>query len=158
MESKKRIFTLSLIVLLFLSFCTGEAQISYSSDLGATLAGVITDQGIDQNGDGLYDYLEIGVQVNVVEASYYGISLMGLVSSDSSLMNIKPDILLQPYEVGLQTITVDVYGPWIHSFGLNPVQVASLTLLGKGSVTIMEITDVPLSREYKFTEFNSPGA
>jgi hypothetical protein len=158
MKSKKRIVTLSLVVLLFLSLQAQEAPISYSSVPGATLTGVITDHGVDYDGDGVYDSLEIGVQVNVVKAAYYGISLKGFVSSNSSIINIKPEILLEPHKVGLQKINITVYGPWIHSFEQNPVKIASLTLLGLDSVAIMEITDVPLSREYKYIEFNSPGA
>jgi hypothetical protein len=124
----------------------------------ATLTGVVTEQGQDFDDDGIYEFLYIDVQVNIQKAGYYGVALTGLISSNSSYIDIRPERELSPLEPGLQMITLYVYGPWIHTYGQNVLKIASLTLLDKNANPIGELKDVKLSREYKYTEFDSPGA
>jgi hypothetical protein len=149
-----------LVLLLCLQINTQGIWVSLASPerSGASLTGVVFDQGIDEDGDGTYDFLEIGVQVDVTQAAYYGVELRGLASSDSVYMDIRPDTYLEPREVGLQVFLIRVSGQWIHSFGVNPVSVSSISLRDLDNNPIEEIEQVPLSREYLYTEFDSPGA
>ena len=127
-------------------------------DPGATLTGVIHDQGVDEDGDGTYDFLEIGVEVNVTRAAYYGVELKGLVSSNSIYMDIRPEIYLEPREVGINVILIRISGQWIYSFGLNPANVSSVSLRDRNNSPLEGIAQIPLSREYLYTEFDAPGA
>ena len=77
-------------------------KVAYSwftaSQSGATLTGVLTDRGVDDDAEGLFEYLELGVQVNVATEGYYGIEVKGLATSNSTLIGIKPEVYISPYK------------------------------------------------------------
>jgi hypothetical protein len=155
----KNLLTLSVFFLLYASVFTinfGSPNVSSSS--GASLTGIISDQGLDFNADGTFDLIKIRIQVNVSNSGNYGVRINGFVTSDSRIFAVKHDVLLFPLTTGLQVVTVDISGSLIHSFKLNPLKISSITLIDQNNNLIDEKTQVPLSQEYLFTEFDAPEA
>ena len=61
--------------------------------LPATLTGTITDEGVDIDDDGLYDYLRIGVEVNVTAPGTYTVDLGGLYDAQINILWTRADLL-----------------------------------------------------------------
>lgn len=125
---------------------------------GAVLTGVIFDQGVDTDNDGTYDYLQIGVQVNVTDAGYYQVSANGLWNSNSSYRIYVGGSNRLFLNVGLEVVYLYFDGPTIYLSHANPRYVDSISLQGEKSSFYDSINHVPLSREYSYTEFDAPAA
>nr|MDO8132925.1 hypothetical protein [Candidatus Njordarchaeum guaymaensis] len=123
---------------------------------GAALTGVIYDQGVDINENGAFDYLEIGIEVNVTEAGNYRVGAFGLDSYDGYI-NVLDDQWVS-LDVGVQVVNLRFDGTTIFMSSLNPINVSYITLYDNNYNFIGELFDVPLSREYLHTEFDAPGA
>ncbi|MBL7169100.1 Ig-like domain repeat protein [Candidatus Bathyarchaeota archaeon] len=151
---------------------------------GAVLTGVIYDRGIDVDGNGAYDFLEIGVEVNVTEAGNYIIQAGGLLTGDYGYISVvevnvteaedyiveRPNgLLIGGYgyigvsgsqsahlNVGVQTVYLRFDGSTIYSSGLDPKNVSSISLLDEGYNILWELYGIPLSRTYLYTEFEAP--
>jgi len=124
---------------------------------GAALTGVIYDQGVDINENGAFDYLEIGIEVNVTEAGNYIVGAFGLRDSDSNYISVdaSPSVSL---DVGVQVVNIRFDGTTIFMSSLNPINVSFITLYDDSYNSFGELLDIPLSREYLYTEFDAPGA
>ncbi len=131
----------------------------------ASLTGTISDGGVDTDIDGTFDYLEVGVEVNVTDPGDYEVEIRGLLDSGYNYINVsgrKSEYL----DAGVQVVNVWLYGPTIYVSGLNPVNVSEIALYSVEYVPFGEaprerlgsVYDVPLSREYLYTEFDSPFA
>ncbi len=129
----------------------------------ASLTGTISDGGVDTDIDGTFDYLEVGVEVNVTDPGDYEVEIRGLLDSSYNYINVsgrKSEYL----DAGVQVVNVWLYGPTIYFSGLNPVNVTEIELYSVEYVPFGEaprerlgsVYDVPLSREYLYTEFDSP--
>ena len=123
----------------------------------ASLIGVIYDEGVDTDGDGTFDYLEIGVEVEVNTAGLYEVDAWGLHDVDYNY------IYVGAYEsafldVGTQVVVLTFNGPTIYASGVNPSFVASIALWDEYFNLLGSTYDVPLSREYSYTEFDVPPA
>lgn len=166
MTINKRILTLSALFLLLVSTFTVMSR-SYVAaqppEGAATLTGAIFDHGVDTNGNGLYDYLEIDVQINVTVPGNYAVTASQLL--DQSGYAIPVYTSSQGFlNTGIQYLNLSLYGwPSIFSSGLNPQRVDMIQLYSGenvylGSVYLGSIYNVPLSRVYNYTEFDPPGA
>jgi len=125
-------------------------------EAGAVLTGVTYDQGIDTDEDGAYNYLEIGVEVNVTTVGYYNLQANGL-TNDLGYINVwaNPSTFLV---IGIQVIDFRFEGVTIYISGLNPANISSIILYDANYVTLGELHEVPLSRAYSYAEFDAPGA
>ncbi len=123
----------------------------------ASLIGLIYDEGVNTDSDGTFDYLEIGVEVNVLQAGNYIIDAWGLHDTDYNNINVW-DNEISYLDVGTQTVTLTFNGPTIHASGINPSFVASVNLYDEYNNFLDYRYDVPLSHEYSYTEFDTPGA
>jgi len=123
---------------------------------GAVLTGLIYDQGIDTDGNGAFDYLEVGVEVNVTVGGYYNIQAFGL-TNDLGYISVwaNPSIFLV---IGIQVVYFRFEGVMIYISKLNPANVSSISLYDADYVMLGELHDIPLSRGYSYTEFDAPGA
>ena len=74
---EKRAVTILILLLCIFMFTQGVQISKASSEPGATLTGVIYGKGLDDNGDGTYDRLEVGVQVNITKGGPYKVDLSG---------------------------------------------------------------------------------
>jgi len=127
------------------------------------LTGTIYDRGVDTDGDGSFDYLEVGVEVNVTNSGDYEVEIRGLLDSGHNYIRVlgqKSEYL----DAGIHVVNVSLYGPTIYVSGLNPVNVSEITLYSVDYVPPLSymrtwrhfVSDVPLSQEYLYTEFDSP--
>jgi signal peptidase I len=131
-------------------------------DAAAVLTGVISDKGVDSDGDGKFNSLELGVQVDVFDAGTYDMSASGLL--DSSL-NFTIDAYASQsvyLDVGLQFVYFSLDGTRIFTSNHNPKYVGyiSLNFWGQQRDGYFhdEINQVPLSKQYSYTEFDPPRA
>jgi len=123
----------------------------------ATLTDVIIDEGVDSDGDGSFDYLKIGVEVNVTEAGEYRVYVSGL--RDAELNHINDyDSKLTYLDEGLKIVNVSLWGPTIYVSGRDPRLVSSINLQDENWNYLGSASNIPLSRKYLHTEFDAPGA
>ncbi|MEJ2241158.1 MAG: hypothetical protein P8Y18_03325 [Candidatus Bathyarchaeota archaeon] len=117
----------------------------------ADLTGTIFDQGIDNNGDGIYDSLEIGVQVNVSTAGTFNIEVSGLYDSKSTIniSNQNSTFL----NAGLQTVYVSFAGTTIYSSKVNPANISMIILENESGNQLDSLSDVSLSQDYYYFDF-----
>lgn len=163
------IFQISLLTFSVLSILGGQistlgAQL-FPLDHGATLTGNVYDEGVDTDGDGLFDYLKISVEVNVTFPwSLYGVEVYQLVDLEdpySRYIYVGQSAFVYP-ETGVQLVNVSLYGPTIYDSGLNPEKIYRITLsqiyfgFPPYSFSIDSLHDAPLSKEYSYTEFDPP--
>ena len=77
--------------------------------------------------DGLYDYLEIDVEINVTVAGNFLVTVDGLsdrfVHYKYFYNSSQGDL-----EIGIQYLNVSLFGPTIFSSGLNPQKVSYISL------------------------------
>jgi len=134
-----------------------QSDLALASSSGAKLTGVIYgDEGVDSDGDGLYNYLKVGVQINVTESGIFRVSISGLISSTGSYISIYKDKSMY-LDVGLRVLNVSLYGPTIYLSGLNPANVSQISLYEDWN-WLETVSNVPLSRVYPYSEFDPPGA
>jgi hypothetical protein len=128
-------------------------------DNGATLTGKIYDKGVNADGDGGFDFLQIGVEVNVSDEALYQVEVIGLENASESFQNIynSTEAYLMP---GVQTLNVSLYGAMIHASHTTDISnVSSINLDVVENYTIFTIdsrSDVPLTTTYNYIEFETP--
>lgn len=120
---------------------------------GATLTGTIHDQGIDTDGNGIYDYLEIGVEVNVTEAGDYVVEASGLTTRNNENITVYSGFQIYSLAVGVHTVNLRFDGPTIYASGLNPRNVSYIALRDNVFGVFRILNEIPLSREYLYTKF-----
>jgi hypothetical protein len=120
------------------------------------LTGIITDQGVDADDppDGTYDYLEIGVQVEVSEAGTYTVEVDALLDEWDSFIGVYSSNTTY-LEAGTQFVYLQLDGPSIYMQGLNPSRVSSFTLYDTDYYDLGSMHDVPMSKTYLYTEFDA---
>jgi hypothetical protein len=165
MRIGKRILIIMVMSLLTFStlsiFCVPLFQVSAIPE--ASLTGTIYDRGVDTDGDGAFDYLEVSVEVDVTDSGDYQIQIWDLLDSDSNYIGISGN-KSKYLDAGIQTVNVSLYGPTIYVSGLNPLNVSEITLSSVEYVPPFEyiyhwldfVHDVPLLTEYLYTQFDSP--
>jgi hypothetical protein len=129
----------------------------------AFLTGTIYDSGVDIDGDGAFDYLEVGVEVSVTDSGDYRVEISGLLDSGHDYIGVS-SYESEHLDAGIQVVNVSLHGSTIYSSHFNPVNVSQITLYSVEFVPPYEyigdwlgsVHDVPLSREYLYTEFDSP--
>lgn len=108
--------------------------------------GNFSDFGVDTDGDGLYDYLVIGIEVNVSEAEDYEIH-GNLYSSENFIDGTENFTLL--YD-GIQNIQLTFNGVTIYASGFSgPYTLKSLNIPGAYEIN---------TSAYNFTDFQRPCA
>jgi len=122
----------------------------------ANLTGIISDEGIDVDGSGKFDYLLIGVEVNVSVAGEYVVNIYLRYLGVSEMRR-------EYLTLGIHMVDVYLYGPAIYQSGLNLNEVSWISLQSvrfeqfvPQIETIDHVYDVPLSRQYQYTEFDAP--
>ena len=123
----------------------------------ASLTGTIYDGGVDVDSDGAFDYLEVGVEVEVSEAGNYVVDASQLRDLYYNYVNVRDSESLY-LNVGTHIVDLTLNGPTIHASEINPSFVAQINLWDEYLHTLDVAQDVPLSTEYSYTEFDTPGA
>jgi len=167
MRIGKKILSIILVSLLTFSILSSlwGQLVQVSAQATGSLTGTIYDMGLDTDGDGAFDYLEVGIEVNVTDPGDYEVEIPGLLDSSYDSIGVggrKSEYL----DAGVQVVNVWLYGPTIYVSGLNPVNVSEIALYSLEYVPpftyirnwLGSVYDVPLSQEYLYTEFDSPFA
>jgi hypothetical protein len=128
----------------------------YEFESHAFLTGKVYDKGVDTDADGLFDYLEVGVEVNVTEAGTYQISVNGLAEKSGSVTWYYQYATVD-LDLGLHRINFSFPGPMIAYYHINPTNVTNLSLTEISTYCQLSyIPTVALSTEYSYTQFDSP--
>ena len=126
----------------------------------AYLTGNILDHGVDTNGNGLYDYLEIGIEIEVTAAGEFQTQISTPEDKNGGYINVY-NSSQGSLNVGLQYMNLSFSGPQIFSSRLDPQNISSIQLFILNSTNYFgyyadEIYNVPLSRIYNYSEFDPP--
>jgi hypothetical protein len=122
----------------------------------AFLTGYISDRGVDTDADGLFDYLEVGVEVNVTEAGTYRISVGGLANEYGSTWYYYQYTTIN-LDLGIHIINFTFPGPMIAYYHVNPTNVTGVSLIEYSTYCQLNyISTTALPRTYTYTQFNSP--
>ncbi len=144
-----------------LKFSKGEIQFLKVLKSPVRLTGVVYDRGVDTDGDGTYDYLEIGVGVKVDVPGFYYIVISDLRDGDYNYIRITGTQWLY-LDAGSHVVDLTLYGPRIRGSGIDPSHIGGITANYYdpvwGGSAFDSLTDIPLSRTYLHTEFDAPGA
>lgn len=149
MERRSLLVFLILVMLfgqigLFARCSDGELKIRYAGDMG-----------VDTNGNGLFDYLQIRVEVNITTPGTYMLEVQDLLDSSGEPINASADSNLTLGQ-GEQVITIDLDGRTIYSSGRNPYNISYIGLISQDYGVAGFLTDVRLTKEYRFSEFEPP--
>ena len=158
MKISKRILSLSVLFVLLVSTFTVVSRSYVAARLmpEATLTGTIFDHGVDTNANGLYDHLEVDVEINVTVAGNFQVTVSGLWDQFSNYTDIY-NSSQGDLAAGIQYLNVSLFGPIIFNSGSNPKWVSGIALYA-GQVYVAYMNNVALSRVYNFSEFDPPGA
>jgi len=159
------IVVISLLVVSTLSIFWVQLFKVSAQGMGSLTGTIVDDRGVDTDGDGAFDYLEVGVEINVTDPGDYEVEIWGLLDSGHNEISVsgrKSEYL----DAGVQVVNVWLYGPTIYVSGLNPVNVSDISLYSVEFVPprsyirhwLDSVYDVPLSKDYLYTEFDSPFA
>ena len=158
-----RIELLVLLAFLIISTSWLSLQIRAQAD-GASLTGTTFDKGVDIDGDGSFDYLEVAVEVNVTVSGKYMVRIYGLTGVDFNSTIDVTGQTTEKLEPGFRLINVSLHGPKIFMSETNPLNISEIHLYFIEYVPPFEyaedwldsIDNVPLSGEYLFTDFDAP--
>lgn len=121
--------------------------------LEAMLTGTILDHGVDTNSNGLYDYLEVDVQVDASVSGNYRVSINELTDQYGNFLYV-PNSTQGYLDVGIQYLNLSLYGPVIFAGHFNPQKVYSIELDALDYGHMYNIFNVNLSRTYGYSEFD----
>jgi len=114
--------------------------------------GNYADYGIDTNGNGLFDYLAVNVELEITTSGEYTIEGW-LYDGDGNPIEIAS--ITEHLNEGLQTVTLNFNGISIYQNQVNgPYYVKYLTLRGSGIMDFVE--DAYTTSSYEFTKFEKP--
>lgn len=126
------------------------------SKVDASFTGRIFDEGIDNDGDGLFERLQIAMEFSITSPGVYSIYASGLtdnITYPNSYVWVYDSMQLE-LGVALQNVTLSFYGPTIRQYGyvgLRFVNYISVNFHG----SYVGWPDVALSRSYSYSEFDS---
>jgi hypothetical protein len=126
----------------------------------AYFTGIVSDRGVDVDGDGLFDYLEIGIEINVTEAGKYEVYVGDLLEQvgGSTRYLYYPQSIEDYFDVGNQTVYLNYEGSRLAYERFSPTNISSINLYEPTYpyVQLGYIASAPLSRKYNYTLFNAP--
>jgi hypothetical protein len=141
-----------------LPLSTTYAYVDFESH--ATLTGDVSDSGVDSDGDGLFDYLAVGVEINVSEAGRYRVTAQGLQeqigNGSSSLWDYRS--VEDEFGLGAHIVYLNFSGSMLAYRRFNPTHILYITL-SETAYTYLELDSIPsapLSMQYNYSTFNTP--
>jgi len=129
-------------------------------DPHAFLTGHIMDHGVDTDGDGLFNYLQVGIEFNVTQTGHYQVSAEGLIEKNGTMTkNYFFDYQYDEgnFTVGIHTVYMNFSGSGIVSQHLNPTDVYYIQIYDiTNQLQTSWLDAAPLSKQYNYTLFNAP--
>ena len=124
----------------------------------AYFTGKTFDQGVDTDGDGLYDFLQYGVEINVTKPGNYSVNVGGLMGDVNGTVNTIWHYSSMELSLsnGLYMANFTFPGPMIAYYRLNPSNVTGLQLSEEPSWYTLNYTYCSnLKERYNYTQFDS---
>jgi hypothetical protein len=123
--------------------------------LPATLTETIYDEGVDTDDDGYYNYLNLGVEVNVTAAGTYTVDAGGLY--DPQYNHVSVQTRNSTYlDVGIHVVYLALDGTEIYAASVNPTTIAGIDLYDESNTTLSKVTDLTLPTSYSYDQFQRP--
>ncbi|MFA5365810.1 MAG: hypothetical protein WC325_11575 [Candidatus Bathyarchaeia archaeon] len=119
------------------------------------ITGTIFDDAVDTNGDGLYNYLLVGVQVNITEAGTYTVKIDSLFDSEYNPIKIAVQNKTH-LNVGINIVYLNISGYEIYYAAANPAMLGIFGLYNSTDSQADSGYGVALSEEYTYTDFQVP--
>jgi TolB protein len=119
---------------------------------GANLTGMFTSQGVDQNNNNLYEWLEVTVGLTVTEATTYTLAAE-LYAGNDFVAHTNKSVYLT---AGSRTVALRFDGDTIYRRGLNgPYSVRTILLLNESPVTLLveAVADAHTTAAYHYSQF-----
>ncbi|MEM2688390.1 MAG: hypothetical protein QXR01_00870 [Candidatus Bathyarchaeia archaeon] len=124
-------------------------------DYLARLTGKVSDEGVDADGNGLYNYLEAGVEIEVAEAGYYGISISGLSEDGGGFYTYKE--VVDYFNIGYHTVYFEYDGVMLAYHQFSPQSLIEIYIRDVNTWMPLDYApSMPLSRKYNYTLFDAP--
>ncbi|MEM2280813.1 MAG: hypothetical protein QXZ68_02330 [Candidatus Bathyarchaeia archaeon] len=125
----------------------------------ALLTGKIKDEGVDTDNDGLFNYLRVGIEIEVAEEGDYYVCVNGLSEGEGGR-----DLWVYTYtqahlDVGIHTIYFEYYGPMLAYAHFSPQSLREIYLYKVSAGTWIYLdymSSAPLSKRYNYTLFDAP--
>jgi len=115
----------------------------------------LSDEGLDTNGNGLFNFLEIKIEANISYSGFYMLESRALI--DPSGQQIEVSAFKEIYlESGDHIFNILFDGRIIYISGMNPINVSYVSLISEDFKMAGFLNNMPLSRVYNFTEFENP--
>ncbi|MBN1538558.1 MAG: hypothetical protein JW939_00300, partial [Candidatus Thermoplasmatota archaeon] len=122
--------------------CQGTTRITFTEGADETL--------IDEDGDLLYEYLSIGVEVNVYEPGSYG--LRGAIGGDQVVANFGPE----PLDIGSHTIEIRFSGGGLTQYGASGHYRVRLEIYSTDPGMDLIVRTITTTDEYEPIMFEAP--
>ncbi len=117
----------------------------------ATLVAVVSDQGIDLDQDGLYDFLEVEANINVTKAGNYNVRAILYDFNGNYTASARNSTYLN---TGIQALKLRFSGRAIFSHGVDgPYNLSYITLLNENWDEIDREVDAYVTAAYAYTWF-----
>jgi hypothetical protein len=130
-------------------------ELGHGSDGKSISIGNFSDRGRDIDGDGLFDYLEMRLDVNITTPGLYIVEAGNLLDPSGRAINVTAYSRLT-LEAGEHTVTILMDGRRIRSSGLSPSKVSYIGVISGDYSEADFISNASLSRVYGFEEFEPP--
>jgi len=127
----------------------------FCADEGTIKLSYTSDDGIDVDGDGLFDYLELKLETNITSTGNYLFEIRNLVDPMGRIIAVSASSTLY-LEAGEQVITALLDGRMIRSSGLDPLNVSYASIISEDYYSAGFLYNVSLTRVYRSTEFKEP--
>jgi len=144
-----------LMVLLTLSVFLVQLSPVSAQDQAARLTGTIYDEGLDTDGDGYFDYLNFGVEVNVTSAATYVVDVGGLYDATFNFISVQTNNSIY-LDVGVHVVYLAMNGTEIYASTVNPTTIASIFLYDEANNTLSQLHDLTLPTSYTYDNFQRP--
>lgn len=118
----------------------------------ASLTEVISDEGVDTDDDGLFDYLKLGIEVNVTVSGTYTVSVEGISNSSYTPTNIFAENT-SSLDVGVHVVYLSLNGSAIYESGVDPFAVNGVNVYDENDTQLDVLAVLQLSQEYSYVDF-----
>ena len=141
----------SFFIVFTVLFCLMQLSLVYGQEGMSSITGTVSDEGVDTDDDGYFDYLNLEIEVSITRAAEYKLDAGGLYDISSSdfvsILNEKTMYL----DVGIHVIDIPLNGTEIYASEVNPTNVAGIYLYNETGDTIDSLVDYGLSSAYSFS-------
>ena len=129
MNVGKRILSVMLASLLAFSILSVSMveMMKVSAQGVGSLTGTIYDSGLDTDDDGAFNFLEVGVEVNVSTAGTFRVEVSGLFDSAYNYIGVWDEVFAY-LDLGIQVVYLHLDGPTIYESGFDPANVTDIYL------------------------------